>query len=98
MAFEAVAGDRSLAHELVVVTAPMAGKVVVGSHAAPIGSSINVSSLQSQMAPIGSSIDIMEEPEVVLGHPLLRAPGDVSLDETMSMTHGALNQAQDVLH
>jgi hypothetical protein len=50
------------------------------------------------MAPIGSSIDIMEESEVVLGHPLLRALGDVSLDEAMSMTHGALNQAQDVLH
>jgi hypothetical protein len=45
MAFEAVAGDRSLAPELVAATAPMAGKVVVGSHAAPISSSIDVSSL-----------------------------------------------------
>jgi hypothetical protein len=39
----------------------------------------------------------MEEPKVILGHPILRAPGDVSLDEVMGMAHWAVNQAQGVL-
>jgi hypothetical protein len=38
------------------------------------------------------------EPEVILGHSTLRAPGDVSLDEAMGMAHWALTQAQNVLH
>jgi hypothetical protein len=37
------------------------------------------------------------ELEVVMGHPGLESPGDVSLSEAMSMTHFALCQAQDVL-
>jgi hypothetical protein len=40
----------------------------------------------------------MEEPKVILGHPILRAPGDVSLDEAMGMAHWAVNQAQGMLH
>jgi hypothetical protein len=32
-------------------------------------------------------------PEVILEQPTLRAPGDVSLDEAMGMTHWALTQA-----
>jgi hypothetical protein len=38
------------------------------------------------------------EPEVILGHPTLRAPRDVSLDEAMGTTHWTLTQAQNVLH
>jgi hypothetical protein len=38
------------------------------------------------------------EHEVILGHPMLRAPGDVSLDEAMGMVRWALTQAQNVLH
>jgi hypothetical protein len=38
------------------------------------------------------------EPEVILGHPTLRAPGDVSLDEAMGTAHWTLTQAQNVLH
>jgi hypothetical protein len=38
------------------------------------------------------------EPEVILGHPTLRAPGDVSLDEAMGMARWVLTQAQNVLH
>jgi hypothetical protein len=38
------------------------------------------------------------EPEVILGHPTLRAPRDVSLDEAMGTTRWALTQAQNVLH
>jgi hypothetical protein len=38
------------------------------------------------------------EPEVILGHPMLRAPRDVSLDEAMGTARCALTQAQNVLH
>jgi hypothetical protein len=36
--------------------------------------------------------DIVEEFEVVQGHPLLRAPRDVSLGEAMGTTYWVLNQ------
>jgi hypothetical protein len=39
----------------------------------------------------------LEESEVILGHPTLRAPVDVSLDQAMGMSHRALTQAQNVL-
>jgi hypothetical protein len=38
------------------------------------------------------------EPEVILGHPTHRAPGDVSLNEAMGTTRLALTQPQNVLH
>jgi hypothetical protein len=38
------------------------------------------------------------EPEVILGHPTLRALGDGSLDEAMGMARWALTQVQNVLH
>jgi hypothetical protein len=38
------------------------------------------------------------EPEVILEHPMLMAPGDVSLDEAMGTAHWALTRAQNVLH
>jgi hypothetical protein len=37
------------------------------------------------------------ELEVILGHPMLRALGDVSLDEAMGTAHWVLTQAQNVL-
>jgi hypothetical protein len=40
---------------------------------------------------VGADDDTIEEPEVILGHPILRAPGDVSLSEAMGTTHWALN-------
>jgi hypothetical protein len=39
----------------------------------------------------GAGDVIPEEPKVILWHPLLRAPGDVSLSRVMCMTHWALN-------
>jgi hypothetical protein len=33
------------------------------------------------------------EPNVILGHPMLRSPEDVSLDEAMGVAHWALTQA-----
>jgi hypothetical protein len=77
--------------ESIVVTSPMMGKVAIESPVTPIGPSIGASSLHPQTgAATALAIaddDIVEEPEVALGHPLLRAPGDVSLDEAMGMAH-----------
>jgi hypothetical protein len=42
--------------------------------------------------------DIAEEPEVVHGHPFLKAPGGISLDEAMGTAHWVLNQVHEVLH
>jgi hypothetical protein len=42
--------------------------------------------------------DGVVEPEVILGHPMLRAPEDVSLDEAMGTARWVLTQAQNVLH
>jgi hypothetical protein len=38
------------------------------------------------------------ELDIILGHPTLRIPGDVSLDEAMGMARRVLNQAQNMLH
>jgi hypothetical protein len=45
----------------------------------------------------GADDNIVEEPEVIMGLPGLRAPGTISLSEAMGMTHFALNQVHDVL-
>jgi hypothetical protein len=66
-----------------------------------IGSSVGASSPQPQMGAAFTSAvagdDIAEEPEVIHGHPLLRAPRGISLDEAMGTAQWALNQAQEVL-
>jgi hypothetical protein len=38
------------------------------------------------------------EPEVILGYPMLRAPGVVYLDKAMGKAHWELTQPQNVLH
>jgi hypothetical protein len=38
------------------------------------------------------------KPKVILGHPMLRPPWDVSLDEAMGTARWALTQAQNMLH
>jgi hypothetical protein len=43
----------------------------------------------TKRAEVGGDV----EPEVILGHPTLRAPRDVCLDEAMGMAHWALTQA-----
>jgi hypothetical protein len=45
-----------------------------------------------------SDDNAIEEPEVIWGHPGLRAPGADSLFDVMGTTHFALNQVHDVLH
>jgi hypothetical protein len=60
-----------------------------------IGPSVGASSPRPQMGATSASVvdgdDIVEEPEVVHVHPLLRAPGGLSLDEAMGTAHWALN-------
>jgi hypothetical protein len=86
VALEEVVGDGSLTSALGMTAA------VGATTAVPIGSSVGESSPRPQMgAPSTAAIasdDIVEELEYVQGHPLLRAPGDVSLDEAMGMAIG----------
>jgi hypothetical protein len=49
-------------------------------------------------ASAGDDDNAIEEPEVIIGHPSLRAPGAISLSEAMGTTHFVLNQVHDVLH
>jgi hypothetical protein len=51
----------------------------------------------SATASMGTDDNTIEELEVIMGHPGLRAPRTVSLSEAMGMTHFVLNQAHDVL-
>jgi hypothetical protein len=98
------AGDGSSAPEVEmtvvaeVVSSPTTDEVAdqdpTASLSNPMASS---SSLQPQVAAASASAgadnNIMEEPEAILGHPLLMALGDVSLDEAMDTVCWALNQA-----
>jgi hypothetical protein len=45
----------------------------------------------------GADDNIVEEPEVIMGHPGLTASGTAFLFEAMGTTHFVLNQAHDVL-
>jgi hypothetical protein len=46
----------------------------------------------------GNDDNAVEETEVVMGHPGLRAPGDVSLSKVMGITHFGLHQVRDVVY
>jgi hypothetical protein len=46
----------------------------------------------------GADDDAIEELEVILGHPFLKASGDVSLFKAMGAAHWMLIQTHDVLH
>jgi hypothetical protein len=79
-----VVGDGSLTPALDMT-------VVVGMAAmALIGSSVSVSSSRPQMGAASALVvarDDIVEHEVICGHTLLRASGDVSLDEAMGTAH-----------
>jgi hypothetical protein len=85
----------------VAVSSTMGG-VAIGGPTGSIGPTVGEPSSPPQMvaatAPGGADDDAIEEPEVILGHPVLRAPEDVSLSKAMGMTHWALNQVHDMLH
>jgi hypothetical protein len=63
-------------------------EVTVDDPASLVGPSGGVSS-STEAVDDGGTV----EPEVILGHPMLWAPGDVSLDEAMSTACWALTQA-----
>jgi hypothetical protein len=80
-----------------VVSSPTANEVAYQDRAASSSGPASPSSPQPQVAAtsasVGTSDNIMEEQEAVLGHPLLRASRDVSLNEAMDIICWALNQA-----
>jgi hypothetical protein len=67
------------------------GEATIGSPAALTDPLTGASSPQPQMGAATTSMvvddDIVEEPKVAQGHRLLRALGDVSLDEAMDTSH-----------
>jgi hypothetical protein len=97
MPSEEIVGNGSPIPEAGAPTSSMAGEVVVGSLVASTGPSAGTSTPQPQMGAATTSEvagdDPVEEPEVVSGHPFLRASWDVSLDEVMGTTHRELHQA-----
>jgi hypothetical protein len=70
-------------------------EVAVSGPTGLIGLTASAPSSPLQMADatasVGADDDTIEEPEVILVHPILRAPMDVSLSEAMGTTHWALN-------
>jgi hypothetical protein len=57
----------------------------------PVGSIVPTGGASSSTVAANDGAAV--ESEVILGHPMLRAPRDVSLDEAMGMAHWALTQA-----
>jgi hypothetical protein len=78
------------------------GEGVVGGPAGSTGPTAGAPSSPPQMvaatASASANNEAIEKLEVILGHPFLRAPGDVFLSEMMGMAHWLLNQVRDVLH
>jgi hypothetical protein len=97
MPSEAIVSNGSPIPEAGTMTLSMAGEAVVGNLVASTGPSAGASTPQPQMGAATTSEvagdDPVEEPEVVPGHPVLMASGDVSLDEVMGTTHRELHQA-----
>jgi hypothetical protein len=109
-ALEVATGDRSPAPEVMPEAEEETG-VVVGAMAsspahepatsepATLSSLAGGTSLGSRaVATADVAATFAEEPEVVLGHPLLATAGEVSLDEVVVTSHWALSRVQDVLH
>jgi hypothetical protein len=71
----------------------MAGEMAAGDPAASTGPMRGA----SPSIIVDDNDIIVEESGVILGHPMLRAPRDVSLDEAMGTARLALTHAQDVL-
>jgi hypothetical protein len=82
-------------------TTTTAGEATADDPAASTGLATSAPSSPPQMASaialVGTDDNANEEPEVIMGHLSLRAPGDVSLFEVMGATHFALNQVHDML-
>jgi hypothetical protein len=80
----------------------IASEVAAGGPISSSGLAAGAPSSPPQMAAATASVGVddnaVEEPEVIMGHPGLRAPRDVFLCEAMGTSHFALNQAHNVLH
>jgi hypothetical protein len=63
----------------------------------PLPAAVASSSALGTAAPTDVAADAVGEPEVVMGHPTYHAPGDISMDGTVSMALRALSQVQRVL-
>jgi hypothetical protein len=63
----------------------------------PLATAVASSSALSAAAPADTAADVVEETEVVTGHPTYHAPGDISLDGAVSTALRALSQVQRVL-
>jgi hypothetical protein len=74
----------------------------LASEVLPGSAADNLARLTGQLGGTSSSTEAADdsgdvEPEVILGHPTLRAPREVSLNEAMGTACWALTHAQSVL-
>jgi hypothetical protein len=84
-----------------VTTSSVMNEAATGEPTASTGPAASAPSSPPQMAAAtasaGNDDNIIEEPEVIMGQPDLRAPGAFSLPEVMGTIHFTLNQMHDVL-
>jgi hypothetical protein len=85
-----------------MVMAPLATSGATAGDPAPstspaAGASPYPPRMAAATASTGADDNAVVEPEVIMGHPGLRASGIVSLFEAMGTSHFMLNQAHDVL-
>jgi hypothetical protein len=92
---QVTSGGGSLATEVLPGGATnVTAKEVVTDDPVGLADPSGGTSFPTESANVGGTV----EPEVILGHPTLRAPGDLSLDEAIGTAHWAHTQAQNVLH
>jgi hypothetical protein len=80
---------------------PAMSEAAFGGHATAIGPAAGAPSSPPHMAAatasMGAHDNTVEGPEVIMGHPGLRALRTISLSEIMGTTHFTLNQVHYVL-
>jgi hypothetical protein len=97
---EAVPETDSTTAAVAIVSLVM-GNTAIGGPTGSIGPMAGAPSSPPKVAAattsVGADDNAIKEPKVILGHSILRAPGDVSLSEALGMAHWVLNQVHDVL-
>jgi hypothetical protein len=102
----AASGDAVLAPDRTRVAEAMAYSATGGAAASDpaaltslaTGAPSSPPRMAAATTSMGADDNAIKEPEVIMGHCGLRAPGTLSLSEAMGTTHFALNQAHNVLH
>jgi hypothetical protein len=93
--------EANLASSMGAPVSSMMGEADVGDPTSSTEPMVGVPSSLPHMAAatasVGADDNAVEEPEVITGHPILRALGDVFLFEAMGTTHWVLNRVHDVL-